>query len=440
MLSLSRRAMLRGLGALVALPALECMPTSRATGGAVRRLLIWHVPNGMPMSAFHPTGEGLGWTASNILAPLEPFRDRLTLPRDLRNACNVDLEPHHARALGLLSGRLDTPWSTPAPAAWSTVDQIAADALGDTGIRSLELGSEGPTPCGEAAAGQVPSCSGYQTISWRAGAALPRETSPRRVFDRLFGDPGESPAARARRVRADQRVVDRIREDAARLQSAVGAEDRQRLDAWFTAIDEVELRLREQPPAPGDACLADAAALTARIDLDAPMSLEAQVDLMGELAVLALRCDRTRVISYMLGNERSNRPFPELGVTSSHHVISHHRGDPTALSQLETIGRWEMERFAALLTRLDAIPDANGTLLDASAVLFCSSVSDPDTHSGDDMPVILAGGGCGALAARGALRQAEVTPLANLHLALLQRLGVDVDRIGTTSTGPLAGL
>lgn len=437
---ISRRTVLRGLGVALALPWLERM-SARATASSPRRLIVWHVPNGMPMHAWTPGGDGLAWTASPVLAPLDAWRDQVSILSGLDNADVPVIEPHHARALGLLSGRRTLPWEAEDPAAWRTVDQLAADALsGTTAIRSLELGGEAATPCGEAAAGQVPSCAGYHTISWDgAQRPLPREVTPRRVFERLVGRPMAADLAARQRAR-DVLVVDAVREDAGRLRGQLGRADQSRLDQYLTGIDEVERRLQALPPAPDGVCGTEAAALEASGLLDAPLDRTGQVDLMNELIVLALQCDRTRVVSYMLGNERSARAHPQIGISGGHHDLSHHSNVPVRLDALVSIGRWEVERFAGLLERLDAVQEPDGTLLHQSAVLLCGAMSDPDRHDRRDLPVVLAGRAGGALTPAGHLRLAEGTPLANLHLTVLRRLGVDIDRVGEEGEAEISGV
>lgn len=440
---LSRRAVLRGVGAALALPWLECMmPRGRATGGQTRRLVVWHVPNGMVMDTWTPQGQGLSWTASPILTPLDGLRASLTIPTGLNNSHTDEVEPHDGRSLGLLSGRDSLPWAVPDPAGWTTMDQVAADGLGATPIRSLELGSESATPCGEAAAGQVPTCAGYQTISWRDATPLPRTIHPRQVLDRLFGisHEGGSVADRARKTAREQRIVDLVREDANRLNARLGAADRARFDGFLTGVDELDRRLQEAPLPADDPCALAAATLDATYALDAPMDIDTHVEVMTELMVLALQCDRTRVISYMLGNERSNRPYPRIGVPESHHVISHHSGDPAKLDKLTAIGTWEVQMWARLLSRMAAVPEADGTLLDSAAVLFCAGLSDPMVHDMVNLPVLLAGRACGGLVPAGRVDYAEGSQIADLHLTVLRALGIPLDRFGDLGLVGLAGL
>lgn len=423
---LSRRAVLRGAGACLALPWLEGM--AGATGTAPRRLLVVTIPNGMPPDAWRSAGTGALWTPGRLLSGLGDLTSQLTVLEGLGNAITTG-EPHHACSLALLTGRETPPWAVSDPRTFVSMDQVTAAAIGGaTRLPSLQLGSDPAVPCGEAAAGQQPTCAGYWTPAWADGnTPLVPEVDTRRAFTRLFGeDAGETAVARLRRQRYEQALVDRVREHAASLSARLGAADRARLDQYLTGVAELE-RALYAPPAPTTGACADArGAFLDHTALDSPVDVDVHVGVMLDLIVLALQCDLTRVITYALASERTDRTYPWLGVPEAHHHISHHGSDPVKLMKLETIGRWELDQVAALLRRLQATPDGDGTLLDSTTVLALCSMGEPELHDARDIPVFVAGGG---LPARG--RQVLTgQPLARLHLTLLQHLGVPVDRFG----------
>ncbi|MCB9665042.1 MAG: DUF1552 domain-containing protein [Alphaproteobacteria bacterium] len=435
---LARRTVLRGLGACLALPWLEAMVPARARaaeGGPPRRLLVWTAPNGVPVDRWVPTGSGTAWTPSAMLQPLADHLARLTVPIGLSSTAPLAagaVEPHAQASVRYLSGQHDLPWATDRGGAWLTIDQLVAQAVGGaTALPSLELGSEGPTPCGEAQSGELPSCEPYRTLSWRdATTPMPRRVHPAEVFALLFGDPTEPAAVRERRQRYEQTVVDAVLEDAARLSGSLGSDDRHRLDQFLTGVHALEQRLQAPPPAPGGACAP--AALTDRVDLGTATTLGEHIAQMRELMVLALACDRTRVITYMAGAVRSDRPFPELGYPESSHWLSHHGGDAYKLDAIEAIGTWYVTRFGELLAALAAEPEGDGSLLDHTVLLFGSPIADPDTHATVDLPAVVVGGSTPA--GRGVVRYEVPVPIAELHLDLARAVGVPAERFGHAST------
>lgn len=442
----TRRTVLRGFGTLLALPWLETL-AGRGAGATdaetARRLMVFTVPNGMPQSAWPSTGTGPSWTPSSLLAELGAHTERVSVLEGLHQF-SWPGEPHHSLGMSLLTGRTTAAWSMADPAAFVSVDQVAARAIGgSTRLGSLQLGIDPPVPCGEVVAGTQPTCAGYWTTSWAdANTPLLPILHPRAAFDRLVGsgDPGESADARARRQRLGHGVLDFVRADAARLRSRLSVSDRIRLDQYLTGVEEVERDLDALPSPETGPCADAEAAITSRVDLDAPMDHEAHVAVMLDLAVLAFQCDATRVVSFALGNERSDRTFPQLGISESHHALSHHGGDPAKLAALETIARWELRTFAGLLDRLLAAPEGAGTLLDASAVLFAGAMGDPHVHDPFNLPVIVAGGAGGALVPRGRVVYDTSVSMADLHLTLLQRLGVGIDSFGDGGVTTLPGI
>ncbi len=440
-MKLTRRAVLAGFGTALALPWLELPGVRAASAATPKRLLIFYLPNGMIMDRWTPPDVGVGWTPSPLLTPVAGWRDRMTVLSGLDNARPHEGEAHAVCSVSALSGRATSPWRVDR-SAFVTMDHLAAAALAGPTAPILHLSSEGPGLCGEALSGLMPTCAPYWTTSWSdGGTPIPPEVNPRRVFDRLFAgaDPAEAAEARELRLRREKSVLDFVREDAARLQAQVGREDAARVEQYFTGIRELERRLEVTPPGPGGSCDVGGQELSARYDLDSALEPEVLVEVMGELAQLALRCDHTRVVNWMLGNERSDRVYPHLGLTESHHMISHHDGRADQLEKLERVCRWEMELLDGLLAGLAATPEGETTLLDNTLVLCMTGLSEPATHSQVGLPAILAGGEVHGFA-HGSHLAFEGATLAQLHLTLLRRFGVDIDSFGDDGDEELAGV
>jgi hypothetical protein len=425
---LSRRAILRGFGAAIALPWLEAMP-ARA-GGGPKRFGVFFLPNGMWMPDFTPATTGSAYAMPPLLEPLAGVRDQLLVLSGLHNTF-AGGEPHSAAVGALLSGRATSTEPFDALEGGITVDQVIAQAVGQaTRFPSVQLGSESTFVCGVGGLlGREAECGHLWDVSW-ADAATPlvKETRPQQVFDRLFGDVGvqESAAAREKRRRYEQSILDAVLDDVSDLQGWLGAEDKQRLDAYLTGIHELERRLTVTST-PDGACAEDAQAW-----LDAAsgeVDVQTHVRQMCDLMVLAWQCDATRVLTYMLGNGRSERPFPFLGVPESHHYVTHHAGDPYKIEATPTICRWEMAQVGYFLDRLASTLQPDGSsLLDSAAVLVCSGISDPDTHVGTGLPVIVAGR-CGGALATGQHLQVD-RALPGLHVSLMQAMGLSVSTFG----------
>lgn len=427
---ISRRALLAGLGAGLALPWMG--PRLRATEAASpRRLLIVTLPNGMPPAAWRSEGAGLGYTPSPILQGLGAWTDRVTTMEGIRVPVSGG-EPHHAARLGVLTGTSSRPWEVVDPAAFRSVDQIAADVLaGAAPLRSLHLSPDAPITCNEAASGQQPTCAGFWTPSW-ADAATPMipEHEPSRAMAQVFGEVGQNPIEAARRQRYAEAVLARVRADADVVAGRLAGQSRTRLDQYLAGLLEVE-RAVQAPATPSTgACAVGRDALLAGHDLNGPMDLPERIAVMSEIAALALQCDRARVVNLCFGSERTDRAAPWLGISESHHHLSHHGGDRDKLAKIEEIGRWEMQEVAALLDRLDATPEGDGSLLDHTLVVIHCAIGDPDQHASNDVPFLLAGGGVPA----GGRQVMSGLPVGSFWLSALRHLGVSVDRVGEAET------
>jgi hypothetical protein len=426
----SRRTVLRGLGAAVALPWLEATATARAP--SPRRLAFVYVPNGKIMKSWTPSGEGRGFSLSSTLAPLADFRNQLLVISGLHHRNGEALGDgagDHARASGSYLTGVHPHKSATLARAGISVDQVAAQAIGHhTRLPSLELSCDRGPVAGSCDSGY--SCAYENAISWRSETTpLPGDVDPRQVFDRLFGPPPD-----AATVARDRSVLDHVADDARRLSTSLGGADRRKLDEYFTSVRQVERQLvhaASSPPA--------RLPRGVRRPPEKPGNYEHHVRLMCDLMVLALQTDSTRVVTLVLGREISNRTFPNLGAHEGHHDLSHHMNDPHKIAALEKIDRFYVERFAYLLARLREVKEGDGTLLDASLIMYGSGLSDGNGHEHHDLPTVMAGQGGGTVKSGRHLRLPDKTPMCNLFVGLLHRMGVAADRFGD-STGALAGL
>lgn len=442
---LGRRFFLGGAGAAVALPflpsALSWMESrGRASADAPAcetpvRMVAWYAPCGMHMPAWRPSTTGRDFALPTILAPLAPVRDRVLVLSGLENyagASQGDGPGDHARGTGsFLTARHVRKTDGSDIRNGISVDQVAATHLGTcTRFASLELGIDGGSSAGSCDSGY--SCAYSRNISWASETTpMPKVTDPRVVFDRLFAgyDPMATRADVERRRAYRTSVLDAALEDASLLRARLGTTDRRKLDEYMTGVREVELRVAstvepvcEVPDAPADG-----------------LGLTEKIDVMSDLQVLALQCDMTRVITFMLGNAGSNKTFPFLGIGDGHHSLSHHDSVEENFRKLTIIDTWEVERLAYFLGRLASVVEMDGqTLLDRSMVFFSSEISDGNRHNHDDLPVLLAGTAGGAWESGRHVRLPEDTPIANLFIRMLHEMGVRVSELGDDGTEALA--
>lgn len=434
---LSRRTLLRGLGAAVSLPFLEAMLPARgalaANAAPPRRLAFLYLPNGIMPEHFLPVGTGASWQASRVLVPLEPWRSDVLVLSGLDNIPNNQADAHGTMMAGVLTGedvRNDRIFGAQ---EGQSIDQLIADRLrGATPYSSLELTSEASVGCFG-----TPQCAFLQNISYRSGRVpVPRDYDPRALFERLFGDQVDvgDPAVALRR-RRDLLVVDAVAEDAARLRERLGRTDRTVLEEFLDTLFEVE---RQIVGAPTDAtCAADVSATLPPDVLVPPFTISEHAEIMTDLLALAFRCDLTRVASWQLANEVSRRTYPELGVLEQHHRASHHGGDPALIEAIGKIGTWEMGFVARTIGRLAELKEFDGSrLLDHVGVLAFSSMSDPDPHSEHDLPVVLAGA-MGGVIRPGRHLAFEDRPFADLLMALASGMGVDLSTFGAEGASPI---
>ncbi len=434
---LPRRTFLRGLGATIGLPLLDGMvpavsAISRTAARPVSRFGVVYVPNGIVMADWTPALDGSQFDTPPILQPLAPFRDQMTVVTGLRSGPPY-YAVHAVASTRFLTGRPPKPSTGSEVEAGMSMDQVAARAFGqETELASLELSLE------RAESGVcdiATSCVYTDTIAWRSPTTpLPMEHNPRTVFEHLFGDSDTTnPRARASRLARRRSILDSVAETAADLRRALGAADGAKLTDYLDALRDVERRIQRSEEQ-------DARELP-EINRPAgtPASFPDHARLMFDLQVLAYQSDLTRVITFMIGREFSGHTYPEIGVRDAHHPLSHHEHDPRKLATLTRISTYHAEQLAYYLERLRATPDGDGSLLDHMVLLFGAGMSDGNSHSPDNLPIVLLGGGGGALAGGRHLRYAPETPLEDLHVTLLRKLGVPVDRFGE-STSELAGL
>ena len=430
--AIPRRTVLRGLGVSLALPLLDGMVPALAAvrntaANPVRRLGVVYVPNGMMMDHWTPTTEGAGFDLPSILQPLAPFRDDIHVLSGMHGVASEGL---HARAsTRFLTGVPSEPDDGSNLQASISMDQIAGRVLGrETQLATLELALDGRDFAGSCDDGF--SCAYTNTIAWaNETTPLPMENNPRAVFERLFGDSGSTdPAIRKARLARDASLLDSVTDRAANLSRELGAHDRVKLSQYLDGVRDIERRI-QMAEAQSDREL-PVVAQPAGI----PGTVGEHAKLMFDLLALAYETDLTRVTTFMMGREITGRTYAEIGVPDAHHPISHHQRDPAKLVKLEKINQYHVQLFSAFLERLRETPDGDGSLLDHSMIVYGAGMGDSNSHASKNLPILLAGGGVGSGGRH--TMYPEDTPLANLHLSLLDKMGVPIDTLGH-STGRL---
>lgn len=431
---ISRRTVLRGAGAALALPFLDAMAPARLSAAArpvtksPHRFLAYYLPNGMAMEHWTPEGEGRDFALSPILEPLAPFKDRLQVLTGIEASWNRN----HAGASGcFLTGTTRGASNNTATVAETSMDQLLAREFGqETQLASLEMALDRPANAGVCAVGL--SCAYTHTIAWRSPTQpLPMEYNPRSVFERLFGDTGSTDRnRRAERLVQQRSILDSVTDKLRDLQREIGPQDQLKIEEYTEAVRDVERRIE----------LAEA-----QIDVDLPFleqpqgipeALEDHLELMLDLQLLAYRADLTRVITFMVGKEQNARPYPQIGVPEAWHPLSHHRNIPDLIAHMAKINRYHVELFSKHLEKLDSIPDGDGSLLDSMTILYGSGISNSQRHSGDNLPLLVLGGGNGRLRGGRHLKYEDRPTHADLLVTLMDKMDVPVERVGG-STGSL---
>jgi hypothetical protein len=441
---LSRRTVLRGLGTAIALPWLEAMAPEAGAAASVGRpaplrMAFLYVPNGVHMADWTPSKTGSDFQLPHILEPLAPVKDDLLVLTGLaqRNAEALgDGGGDHARSLAtFLTGCHPKKTDGANIRAGISVDQVAALKVGQqTRFASLELGCDRGAQSGNCDSGY--SCAYSSNISWRSETTpMAKEVNPRLVFDRLFASQvaGENAAARAKRALYKRSILDFVAEDAGTLKSRLGVSDRRKVEEYLTGVRELEVRMARAEESPAGN-LRDTPK-----PQGVPKDYEEHIRLMYDLMVLAFQGDVTRIATFMYANEGSSKSYHFIGVPEGHHDLSHHGGDPKKHEKIKKINRFHITQFAYFLQKLKAIKEGDATLLDRSMIVYGSGISDGDRHNHDDLPVLLAGKGSGTIHTGRHVKLDKSTPLNNLYLAMLDRVGAPIDRLGD-STGRLEGL
>ncbi|MEE2778898.1 MAG: DUF1552 domain-containing protein [Myxococcota bacterium] len=440
--TLSRRRFLGGAGTLLTLPFLEGLaPWSRALATTPdtppNRVLFYFVPNGIRMEEYKPTIPGPNWESTNLLSPLEPHRDELLILSGLANKAWVaDDAPHtHASGTFLTCTPIEKIPGGQVIGGISA-DQVAANAVGHlTRFPSLEVSADDDW-LGFCEEGY--SCGYLQSISWASPKTpLPTISDPAKLFDRLFAgwNPDATALEIAQRKAEKKSVLDYVLAQAGALHNQLGYDDRLRMDEYMEGIYELEKAIETygQFDVDPNMCPDPVAPLTAS---NHPM----RVELLTDLMLLAFRCDQTRIITFMLENGFGARYYDFLDVAQDHHSLTHHFGNEDMIADVITINHWEITQFAMLIEKMKNIQEGDGTLLDHTAVMFSSSMSDGNLHSPYDLPVVLAGRAGGAISPGRHVVFENEPPRADLYIALMAMLGVQVDSFGTHGTQPLDGL
>lgn len=437
---LPRRTILKGAGAAIALPLLEAMTPAFTMGVTPPvRLCFVYVPNGIVMKDWTPKTEGREFEMTRILKPLEAFRKDLFVLSglDAHNGNALGDGPgDHARAgAAILTGVHCKKTAGADIQNGISADQIAAKALApQTRFPSIELGCEDSRTVGNCDSGY--SCAYTNSISWRtATTPMPPEVNPRMAFERLFGTADYSLDAetRARRYGYRKSILDLVSEDTRNLSKSLGPSDRRKIDEYLYAVREIEKRIESTEKG--------APEMKPTIDKPAgiPLTFAEYAKLMFDLQVAAFQTDLTRVTTLMMGREGSMRVYPEIAVPDPHHPLTHHRNNPEWIEKVTRINCLHAEVFAYFLERLTSAPEGAGTLLDHSMIVYVSGLSDGNRHSHEDLPALVAGRGDGSLKPGRHIVYRKGTPITNLYLTLLDRLGVQSESLGD-STGKLERL
>jgi len=442
---LPRRTFLKGLGTVVALPLLEAMipPVQALAAGAAasgkslpRRMAFLYVPNGMDMENWTPATTGTDYELPFILKPLQAHRRDFQILTGLKHdkaRANGDGGGDHARASAtFLTGCQAKKTNGADIKIGVSVDQIAAEKLGkETPFPSLELSCDRGQQTGNCDSGY--SCAYQFNLSWKTESTpMTPEVNPKLVFERLFGGGGPMDEARIRRDRQQKSVLDFVLDDARQLKSQLGYTDRRKLDEYLTAVRELEQRIEHAAKFathPPDFPKPDGV----------PGEYEQHVRLMMDLMVLAFQTDVTRISTFIVAHDGSNRSYPKLGVSEGHHELSHHGNSAAKKEKISKINNFHATQFAYLLERLKSVKEGEGNLLDNSMIVYGAGISDGDRHNHNNLPILLAGRGGGTLTPGRHVKLGQEVPMTNLYLSLLDRLNVPAERIGD-STGKLENL
>lgn len=433
---LPRRTFLRGAGATLALPLMDAMvPAFASTIESGPRLGFVYFPHGAIMTRWTPDAEGRGFEFNEILKPLEPYRERLNIVSGLHHRAADSTAVHSLSPTTWLSGVRPKPTQGVDAYAGVTADQIAASAIGQqTMLPSMELATEDHSGL-IGACDRDYGCIYMNTLSWRTHTSpMPMEINPRKVFERMFGQ-GGSLQTRLRRTREDKSILDAVSEQANDLRREVSSHDQLQLELYLESIREIERRLGR-----AEAQLADNPEIEIpEAPAGIPFNYEDHVAIMFDLLALAYQADITRVFTFMMAREISNRTYPQVNVPEGHHAVSHHGNRPEKIEMNVRIQHYHVGLFSKFLDKLDSIPDGDGSLLDHSMILYGSNMSNSNAHDHFPLPNVVVGGGGGRMKGGYHIKEVDHTPMTNLLLTMLDKADVPVDSLGD-STGTVAGV
>jgi len=432
--AISRRTILRGAGTAVALPLLDAMIPAfapAATTAPVRRFGVVYHPNGVIYDKWLPTGSGSNFELSPTLKALEPFKDKLIVVTGLSSD---PAEPYgdgggdHSRACGSYLTGVHVKKSDSLLENAVSMDQIAAKAFeNETQLSSLQMTSDENSLLGSCDLGY--SCAYSSTVSWLTPTLpLMAENNPRVLFERMFGASDSTDArVRAARLKQDRSLLDSVNDRVSQLQRKLGTVDNRKMNDYLTALRDVERRIQK----------AEEQSSKELPDVHQPAGVPDgfvdHVRLLYDLQLLAYQSDLTRVITFMYGREQTGRPYPQIGVPEGHHPLTHHQNDPVKMEKCTRIQRHHIELFTEYLVKLRNTPDGDGSLLDHVILLFGSGISNSDRHTHGPLPTFVVGGGSGTLKGGRHLIYPEHTPLTNLQLTLLNKLGVPAESLGDSN-------
>ncbi len=433
--AISRRTILRGAGTAIALPLLDAMIPAfapAATTAPVKRFGVIYHPNGVIYDKWLPTGSGSNFELSPTLKGLEPFKDKVIV---ITGLFSDPAEPYgdgggdHSRACGSYLTGVHVKKSDSLLENAVSMDQIAAKAFeSETQLSSLQMTADENSLLGSCDLGY--SCAYSATVSWLTPTLpLMAENNPRVLFERMFGASDSTDSrVRAARLKQDRSLLDSVNDRVSQLQRKLGTSDNRKMDDYLTALRDVERRIQK----------AEEQSSKELPDVHQPAGIPDnfvdQVRLLYDLQLLAYQSDLTRVITFLYGREQTGRPYPQIGVPEGHHPLTHHQNDPVKMEKCTRIQRHHIELFAEYLGKLRDTPDGDGSLLDHVILLFGSGISNSDRHTHGPLPTFLVGGGAGTLKGGRHLVYPEHTPLTNLQLTLLNKLGVPAEKLGD-STG-----
>jgi hypothetical protein len=436
--SIHRRAFLKGLGVALALPTLDAMtPALASTPKAPVRLAFVYLPNGMDMRNWNPNYEGPFRDLPSILKPLEPLRNDFLSLGNLTNAVAdawQDGPGDHGRACGGYLNGVHVYKSTTEVHAGVSVDQLVAKKIGaETRFPSLELGLEDARQTGSCDSGYA--CAYTNNLAWRTETQpLPPILEPRSVFERLFGDGiTMTPEARARENALRRSILDYVNGDLKKLQGALGPGDRRKLDQYATAVRDIELQIERAER--------DNAQINPGMEkpYGTPSNFAEHFKLISDMTTVAFQADLTRVVTFLVTREGTPRPYPEIGVPEGHHPLTHHRNEVALMDKVAHINTYHVAQFAKWLERLKAIKEGDGNMLENSIIVYGAGLADGNSHSHEDLPTLVAGHGGGAFKPGRRIVYQKQTPMTNLFVTILDRMGLPAEQFGD-STGRLEGL